>query len=467
MMKLIVFLIFLISVSNQTNVKVIQSAKDTGDRLTQKSDISFQSDDRINGPLIIEIDTKTTYQKILGFGGAFTEAAAFTYSQLNPVIQKMILGAYFGPNGLNYSLCRVHINSCDFSLGSYNFDNITDDFNITHFDISHDKKWLIPFIKDALSASSYPINIYATPWSPPAWMKGNNAMIGTSVPGLKADEKYHSAWALYLSKWISTYKSEGIPIWGMTVQNEPEAIVPWESCFFSAENERDFIKGFLGPQMVKDHPDLTIMIYDHNKDHVYEWAKTIYSDPEASKYVHGMGFHWYTGSQFENVEMAHEVDPNKFLLATESCNCPGVLLDDWSRGESYGYDIIGDLNVHTVGWVDWNLLLDQQGGPNHLNNFCDACLIGDTVTQTLHFQPTYFYMGQISKYISPGSVRVKSSSPSNLSTIAVVTPNNEVVVVVMNQQDSAVAIQLQDSGKSASYTMPPHSITTFIYPKMK
>jgi len=337
----------------------------------------------------------------MGFGGAFTEAAAYIYSLLNKEQQKNVMDLYFGPEGLNYSIGRVHIGSCDFSLGSYNFDNVSGDFELKNFSISHDHQWLLPFIKDAFKTSKFPIRMYASPWSPPGWMKGNGHMIKTSVPGLKQSKEYFMSWSNYLSRFISEYQKEGIPMWGMTVQNEAEALVPWESCYYSPEDQRDFIKNYLGPIMSKNHPNLSIMIYDHNKDNIVPWVKTVYSDPEASKYIKGTAFHWYSGPQFENVLEAHDLFPEKFLLATEACNCPGVNIDDWVRGESYGYDIIGDLNSFAIGWVDWNLLLDMRGGPNHLNNFCDACLLGDTKKQTLHIQPTYYYMGQLSKYLIP------------------------------------------------------------------
>jgi glucosylceramidase len=464
------FVLYLVVIASAVQVRVVQTAKDSTDRLSPKPPISFTNEYTWSrDEVVLKIDTNIEYQEILGFGGAFTEASAYVYYLLDKKIQNRIMDLYFGADGLQYSVGRVHIGSCDFSLKSYNFDNFTDDFSLSRFDISHDKRQMIPFIKQALNTSKLPIKIYATPWSPPGWMKGNGHMVGTSEPGLKQDDAYHKTWANYLSMFITAYKKEGVDLWGMTVQNEAEAVVPWESCYYSPENERDFIKNFLGPIMSVDHPNLTIMIWDHNKDRVVPWVKTIFSDPEAAKYVKGTGIHWYSGSQFENVEEAHKLFPEKFILATEACNCPGVLLGDWSRGESYGYDIIGDLNAYAVGWVDWNLLLNAEGGPNHLNNFCDASLIGDVDNQILHIQPTYYYMGQISKFLLPGSKRVNVQSSSNvngtLSYVGVVTPNDEVAIVVMNQANNTVDLRFIDNGMTATYALPPRAITTFIYPR--
>jgi len=247
------------------------------------------------------------------------------------------------------------------------------------------------------------------------------------------------------------------------VQNEPENAGSWESCVYSAEQERDFVKTYLGPQIKKDHPEVKIMIFDHNKDHMVTWAKTILSDPQASQYVWGTAFHWYSGPQFENVAATHAVDPTKHLLATEACNCGGVHLGDWSRGESYGIDILGDLNNWAEGWVDWNIVLNPQGGPNHVNNFCDAPVIADASKQDVQFNVPYYYMGQFSKFILPNSVRVQSSCPSGLQCTAFLRPDNMVAVVVLNTGGQDVTFKLVQHNGFARYTIPAHGITTLTY----
>jgi glucosylceramidase len=278
-------------------LKVYQTSRDNaGDRLTDKGTITLQAGANPSGVhSMIQINTATQYQKILGFGGAFTEASAYVYSTLNDNLKRQVAELFFGPDGIQYSLCRTHINSCDFSLSSYSFDDTPGDFTLSRFDISHARERMLPFIKDCIAKSNRTVNIFASPWSPPAWMKGNNAMPGSSYPGLLADTRVHDAWALYFSKFITAYENEGVPIWGITVQNEPEFAAPWEACVYSAEQQRDFIKNHLGPRMRADHPDKKIMIFDHNKDHVFNWVNTIMSDPAASQYVHGTGFHWYGG----------------------------------------------------------------------------------------------------------------------------------------------------------------------------
>jgi len=221
----------------------------------------------------------------------------------------------------------------------------------------------------------------------------------------------------------------------------------------------------LGPQLKSSHPDVKIMMYDHNKDHIVNWAKVIYSDSQASQYVSGTAFHWYSGSQFENLNATHNLYPDKFLLATEACNCPGVSLNNWDRGESYAYDILGDLNNWAVGWVDWNQILDMQGGPNHVNNYCDANIVCDTKNQVFYYQTTYYFTGQISKYVVPGSYRIDSSLSSNdLSVASFRTPENNVVIVALNKNTSPKTFQIANSGQYAQYQIPSRSIVTFSYP---
>eukprot|EP00698_Gefionella_okellyi_P012326 TRINITY_DN3314_c0_g1_i2.p1 TRINITY_DN3314_c0_g1~~TRINITY_DN3314_c0_g1_i2.p1 ORF type:complete len:324 (-),score=66.78 TRINITY_DN3314_c0_g1_i2:17-988(-) len=319
-------------------------------------------------------------------------------------------------------------------------------------------------IQMAQNTSKDPIRIFGTPWSPPGWMKGNGQMDGSSTPGLLNSSSIQDAWARYLVKAIDGFAQRDIKLWGLTVQNEAEFAAPWEACVYDPAQEAAFVRDHLGPRLRASYPDLQLMIYDHNKDHIVNWVKGVFSDPEAAQYVAGTAFHWYSGSQFENVVEAHELYPDKFVLATEACNCPGVLLDDWTRGENYGYDIIGDLQSWSIGWTDWNILLNQQGGPNHVHNYCDAPIIADVPSGTIHFQPPYFYMGQISKFILPGSVRIGiKSSTENLSVTAAVTPEGNTVIVVMNKTGHKIDYKIVDGPFQAATTIPEHAIQTFVY----
>lgn len=258
----------------------------------------------LNNPEIsggrMTIDTRYKYQKILGFGGAFTESASLNYYRLPPEVRDRVLELYFGATGIGFTLGRLPINSCDFSPESYNFDIVENDYDLVYFDseVTHDTQSMIPFILEAMAISKQPIRLVASPWSPPPWMKvpdsnGNVSMLGSASPnGLRNEFKVKLAWARYLSKFISAYRQKGINIWALTPQNEPEFPAPWEACAFNASFERDFISEFLGPVMRTEHPDVLILAFDHNKDHLKAWTEIILgNDSSSAEYVDGMAFH--------------------------------------------------------------------------------------------------------------------------------------------------------------------------------
>ncbi len=205
-------------------------------------------------------------------------------------------------------------------------------------------------------------------------MKDNNDML----KGGKLLPEFYDSWALYYTKFIKAYENEEIPIWGLTIQNEPMAVQRWESCIYTAEEERDFLKSHLGPVMEKEGlGDKKIIVWDHNRDLINHRANTIFDDPEASKYAWGIGFHWYetwTGGQpmFINLGNINESYPSKNLIFTEGCNekFDPKKYQYWPNAERYGRSMINDFNNGTVAWTDWNILLDETGGPNHVNNLC-------------------------------------------------------------------------------------------------
>jgi len=440
------------------NVKVYLTARDTQDRLTFKGNKTFEMNKNIDKA--IEVFEDETYQTIEGFGGAFTEAASYNFYKLGEKNRREILKAYFdSEEGNGYNLCRTHINSCDFSLGNYDY---VDEYDVElkTFNIERERKYVIPFIKEAKAVSKEEIKIFSSPWSPPAWMKTNGEMNN----GGKLKDEYRDVWALYFAKYIKAMKQEGIDIWGVTVQNEPEATQVWDSCRYTAEEERDFVKYHLGPTLYREGlKDINIIVWDHNRDLLYERAKVILSDKEASRYVWGVGFHWYSGDQFENLKKTHEEFPDKKLLFTEGCQEGGVKLGDWNVGERYGYNIIGDLNNFTVGWVDWNLILDTQGGPNHVGNYCDAPIIVDTEKDKIYYQSSYYYIGHFSRFIKRGAKRIGFVNPyENLDVTSFKNSDGSTVIVVMNRTNDDVDFNLKINDKVLQCNSIKHSIMTLI-----
>lgn len=455
------------SIDNK-KAEVYITAKQTKQRLSPSGTLDFHAFDQpMETEVCVFVDPKTTYQQFVGIGGALTDAAAETFAKLPEKKQEEFLRAcYDKEKGIGYSLARTNINSCDFSSASYTY--VADhDAGLQSFSIAPDRKYKIPFIKKAMAATGGRLKLYASPWSPPAWMKDNNSM----VQGGKLLEAFRQSWADYYVRFIRAYEAEGIPVWGLSVQNEPMARQRWESCLFTAEEERDFIAKYLGPTLYRAKmEDKKLIAWDHNRDLVYHRASTILDDAEAAKYVWGIGFHWYetwTGSemQHENVKKVKDAYPSTHLLFTEGCieKFDFGRLGDWSLGEKYGRSMIHDFNSGAVGWTDWNVLLDERGGPNHADNFCFAPVIADTRSGELHYTNIYYYIGHFSRFIRDGAKRIAASSNRDkLLTTAFLNPDGSVVVVVMNGSEEKIDYKLWMQNKAADAVAMPRSVVSFV-----
>ena len=358
-------------------------------------------------------------------------------------------------------MARTHINSCDFSLGNYAHVEKENDPELNTFSLERNRISLIPLIKDALKKRKNNIRIMASPWSPPAWMKTTGEM----NYGGKLKNEYRHIWADYYCKFIEHYESEGIPMWGLSVQNEPEAKQTWDSCLYTAEEERDFVKNHLGPSLEKHNlSDKKLIIWDHNRDMMVERARTVLNDPEAAKYVWGTGFHWYCGDHFDKVQQVHDEFPDKQLIFTEGCQEGGPHIGSWDLGERYATSIINDLNRWTVAWIDWNLILDEKGGPNHVGNYCSAPIIVDTKSQELLYQSSYYYIGHFSKFIMPGDKIVNSvNTNKNIEVLSSIKKDkSSTQTVILNKNDSDVEIEYNRDQIKSVFTIPERSIITVV-----
>ena len=442
-------------------VKEVCTARDTDQRLSElRPSESVPVTDFAKPALFI--DTDVLFQEFIGFGGAFTEAASVTLDKMPLHARKEIMEAYFSKEkGHAYTVCRTHINSCDFSTGNYAYAEVAGDVDLKHFRIDRDRQSLIPMIREAMSLSGEKFNLFASPWSPPAWMKTNGQM----NQGGKLKPEYRQTWADYYVRYIQEYAQEGITIWGLTVQNEPAATQTWDSCVYTAEDERDFVRDYLGPTLEKAGlGHIKVIIWDHNRDKMYEHAKVVLDDPQASKYVWGVGFHWYCGDYFDNVQLTHDVYPDKALIFTEGCQEGGPKIGSWALGEKYARSMIQDFNRWTAAWVDWNLILDETGGPNHVGNFCSAPIIADTKTGTILYQSSYFYIGHFARYIRPGARRVAcANGHQNLEATAFLNTDGTVAVVGMNRTDDQINFLLKIEGIQAAVSIPAHGIKTFFF----
>jgi len=471
--------------SDSLEIEVIETSEN-GNKLTQISE--FKAADRT---ATISLNPEEKFQTMTGFGGSFTESSAYLINQLSEENREKILEAYFGDSGARYSLTRTHINSSDFSLGNYSYAPEKDK-SLSNFSIEEDRDDIIPMIKDAMEISSDGFKIISSPWTAPPWMKDNNAWKGG-----KLLPEHYDTWALFFSKYIDAYAEEGIDIWGITVENEPLGNGEnWESMHFSAEEMNDFVGGHLGPQLEKDEHDVVLLGYDQNRDHLEEWVDVMYGDNEAAKYYDGTAIHWYASTYDvypEALQYAHDAAPNKYLIQTEATADADVPVwkDDewyWSKEATdwgwdwapddqkylhpkyvpvfrYARDMIGTMNNWVDGWVDWNMVLDRQGGPNWANNWCLAPVIVDPEQDEVYFTPLYYTMAHFSKYIRPGAERIGHSIDNeDLLVTAVKNPDGSIVVVILNQQEEPFNLNIELAGKTASFAIDSKAIQTIQIP---
>ena len=441
---------------------------------------------------VITLNPEETFQTITGFGGSFTESSAHLLYKLSTANRKKIMDAYFSEEGADYSLTRTHINSCDFSLKQYAYAMVDGDKNLDHFSIEEDKNNnLIPMILEAKSISKDGFKIIASPWTAPPWMKDNKKWIGG-----KLLPEYNDTWALYFSKYIDAYKKEGIDIWGLTVGNEPLGNGNnWESMYYTPIEMTNFVQNHLGPALeANGKAEVKILGYDQNRGDLKEWVDVMYQDENTSKYFAGTAIHWYESTYEvfpEALQYAHKKAPNKYLIQTEACvdaEIPHWKDDAWYWKEEatdwgwdwaiekdkylhpkyapvnrYATDIIGCLNNRVDGWVDWNMILDKQGGPNWFNNWCTAPVIVDPEKDEIYFTPLYFIMAHFSKFMRPGAVKIGCTINNNdLMATAVKNPDGTFAVVVFNPTSEKHNLEIKLNNKINIIAISSKALQTII-----
>lgn len=416
---------------------------------------------------LINVFPERRYQEMVGFGGAFTEASAYNYSKMNDMQKKQVMKAFFDKEeGLGYNLCRTHIHSCDFSINSYTYVEENDE-SLESFSIEPDHEYTIPFIKEALKTGEE-ILLFASPWSPPAWMKSNHKM----QDGGRLLDEYYAVWADYMVRYIQEYEKIGITFWGITVENEPGMPQTWESCEYTAEEEGRFAHEYLRPALDKaGYEHIKIMIWDFNKESLYERACGSFEVPGASEDVWGVAYHWYAGDHFAAMDMVHEVFPDKPMILTEA-GLGGArgearrgAYSTWENAEIYARELIGDFNHYAVGAVEWNLILDENGGPYHDRETggCKAPIIYNHTTGELDIQPVYYATAHFSRFIQRGAVRLGSSSfGEDVKAAAFENPDGNIVVVILNCAEASHEASIRIGESLAKISVPEKSVSTYV-----
>lgn len=397
------------------------------------------------------------FQQILGFGGAFTESSAYVFSQLSPQTQQQFIDACFDPKtGLGYTLGRVSIHSNDFSLCSYIYTDFND-LSLESFSLAHEQIWLLPMLRQA-KARCNTLQLLASVWSPPAWMKTNGSMShgGSLLP------ECQSTWARYLHRYLTEMARQGFPIDYLSVQNEPEATQTWESCLYTSRQEADFIAEHLGPLLKKKHPSVRLLGWDHNRDHLTQRADALLHSA-AAEYIWGLGYHWYVSEDHEALARTHLRHPGIHLLFTEGCLEGGPRPDDdWQPAVRYAENYMQDLNNWCEGFWDWNLLLDMDGGPNHVGNYCHSPILADTASRQIYKNSAYYAIGHFSRVLRPGAVRIAVQPGGPLLATAAQNLDGSLACIIYNPtcQPQAVQAVLDSANPFCSFYMEAKSIAS-------
>ncbi|XP_074837287.1 lysosomal acid glucosylceramidase isoform X2 [Carettochelys insculpta] len=452
-----------------------------GKRL-ERSEGSFQSD--APAPeLVLKLDVAQRYQTVKGFGGSVTDSAAANILSLSKETQGHLLASYFTEYGIEYNLLRVPMASCDFSTHPYSYDDTPYDYELADFRLKdEDTKLKIPVLHQAAALSKKPLSLVASPWSSPVWLKTNGDMRGKGTLKGTPGDKYHKTWANYFIRFLDEYTKHNLTFWAVTAGNEPTAGLinnyPFQCLGFCPEHQRDFIAQDLGPALANSsHKGIQLIMLDDNRVLLPHWAKVVLGDPNAARYVHGIGVHWYLdfiAPIKDTVLRTHDLFPDYFILATEACTGSyfwekDVILGFWDRGNQYSHSILMNLNNYVTGWIDWNLALDMEGGPNWVKNYVDSPVIVDRKNDLFYKQPMFYHLGHFSKFIPEGSQRVglvvsRKSCKCNLEYVAFLHPDSTATVVVLNRHSTDVRFQVFDPEVGLLDAVSPgDSIQTYLW----
>ena len=436
--------------------KLYETAKDTAERIWELS-----PEERIYEgggwiPTTLTLKPEEKHQTFFGFGGALTESAGYVLSQLPEQIRQQAIDAYYNPTtGNGYRFARIHMNSCDFSLDNWACVPEKDE-TLKSFSMERTDKYISPLAMDVQKTAEKEgsdVQFLMSPWSPPFWMKDN----GDMNHGGHLLDCYRELWAQYFVTFIKEMAERDIKISFVTIQNEPAAVQTWDSCEYSAKQEGEFAAQFLGPALEKAGlADVKIYIWDHNRDLALERLEESLKVPGASKYVAGLAFHWYSGDQYDNIKEISRRYPDIDLIFTEGCIEGGPRNGAWFTGERYAHNIINDLKSGCTKWIDWNIVLDMKGGPNHVGNYCDAPILADEAKGELHFQSSYYYIGHFSRFIKPGAVCLSSEffswmTPATVSghltdeaeCLAFQNPDGSIALVVTNRTEAELVFEFK------------------------
>lgn len=389
-----------------------------------------------------------------GFGGAITDSAGYVYAQMDESQRRELMESYF--QDLNYRLIRIPLDSCDFSLSQF---EAAPGGDLSRFSMERAGRYILPMLADAQRAAPQPLKLMLSPWSPPAAWKTNRrrGLGGRLRPERRAD------WAEYLCRYVEAYCRLGYDVAYLSIQNEPNAVQRWDSCLMDAPSEREFLAGFLRPALERHGlGHVKVLCWDHNKDRALDRALPAFA---ADCPADGVALHWYSGDHFEDLALLHRLFPEKRLILSENCleYCKTDVSDPAVNAARLAHEIIGDVNAGLHAFFDWNLLLDERGGPNYVGNYCHAPYMYDTKRRELRAQSLSDCIHHFSHYILPGSRRIPASRYAHaLEVTAFLRPDDSIAAVVLNPTRRTQLALLRVDDRMVELRLPARALASVV-----
>jgi glucosylceramidase len=450
---LVIFLLFIIypCAYSQPIVKRWVSSEDMKKKMASDTNVVFSPVDSFGKSTII-VNDKIGFQTIIGLGSSLEHSTCYNISLLPPDRQKEVLESIVDENkGIGMNLMRICFGTADFTASPwYSYDDPPDgkpDLELKHFSIEKDRKYVLPIIKLALKINPE-LKFFASPWSPPAWMKTNKSMCGGKI-----NPQYSTPFAEYLVKSVEAYREEGIDIIAITIQNEPEYFPDsYPTCGWTAEQQRDFIRDHLGPVFERHNLTTKIWCYDHNFNHP-NYPVTILKDPQAAKYIDGTGFHLYEGKP-STMTWLHKRFPDKHLYFTEGStfDIPGAI------------EIISYFRNWARCYNAWVTVIDHEQQPNPGPHDCSpTCIVLNSKTLELKYRFDYYMYGHFMKYIKRGAIRIDSTPSKQIPNVAFKNPNGSIVLITVNPAKRTRKFTIGWAGRALKMELDPKSIATLIW----
>ncbi|XP_058456410.1 lysosomal acid glucosylceramidase [Malaya genurostris] len=437
---------------------------------------------RSTRPVTIQLNRRRTFQTVVGFGGAFTGAVSFNLGKLEPTLRSCLYRSYYSKKvGIGFSLMRIPIGGCDFDLKPWAYNELPeDDVHLTNF-TKLDQRDLIKIaqIKELMAtAENQDIKLMGAAWSPPRWMKSNNDWSGSS----RLKSEYYQTWADYHIKYLQLMTDAGLDYWAISTGNEPMnavigfLFIRFMSLGWTALSQGKWVGDHLGPTLRSSGFQNVKLFAGDDQRYTFPWwfSQMDQGHPNATQYLDGLAVHWYWDGVTPPglLDQAVRLYPDKLLFNTEASlgdkpfQTHGPILGSWDRAESYITYILQDLQHSVHGWIDWNLMLNEIGGPNYAKNYVESAVVVNTTSgKEVYKQPIFYGLGHFSRFITEGSTRFETTtSDSAVIVVGFTRPDQKTTLVFYNKKSSSCEVIVKDPERGvAQLHLPPKSVHSLLY----